>query len=78
MMHSFFFFCKNCSLLIEIPNRNPSGNDFGGHTGPNGMQCVYQISQQSYEWLTYVQGYTCGSFRKSPHLRVVFSYETLH
>jgi hypothetical protein len=36
------------------------------------------ISMQRYEWLAYVQGQAYGSSRKSPHLWVVFSTETLH
>ena len=37
-----------------------------------------QISMQRYERLDYVQGQACGSRRKSPHLWVVFSVETLY
>ena len=36
------------------------------------------ISMQRYEWLAYMQGQAYDSSRKSPHLWVVFSAETLH
>ena len=37
-----------------------------------------QISMQRYERHDYVQGQAMGSCRKSPHLWVVFSVETLY